>query len=91
MLLTALIVSIDLHQLLVRWCTITGSSVGYGNTHRLGVNDRNGVKGGKTPREYMLSELPQAADIGRSAFHHSANPLALRITGSGSEQFHARL
>jgi hypothetical protein len=42
MLLTALIVSIDMHQLSVRWSTITGSSVGYGNTHRLGVNDRNG-------------------------------------------------
>ena len=28
----------------------------------------------------MFSELPQVADIVRSAFHHSANPLVLRIT-----------
>ena len=27
----------------------------------------------------MFSESPQIADIVRSAFHHSANPLVLRI------------
>jgi len=39
-----------------------------------------GVTGGKAPSEYMFSELPQVADIVRSAFHHLANPLVLRIT-----------
>jgi hypothetical protein len=39
----------------------------------------------------MFSELPQVADIVRSAFHHLANPLALRITAFGSEQFQAEL
>ena len=38
------------------------------------------VTGGKTPSEYMFSELPQVADIVRSAFDHLANPLALQIT-----------
>jgi hypothetical protein len=28
----------------------------------------------------MFSELPQVADIVRSAFHHLANPFVLRIT-----------
>ena len=37
-------------------------------------------QGGKTPSEYMFSELPQVADIVRSAFHHLANPFVLRIT-----------
>lgn len=36
--------------------------------------------GGKTPSEFMFSELPQVADIVRSAFHHLANPLVLQIT-----------
>ena len=31
------------------------------------------VTGGKTRSEYIFSELPQVADIVRSAFHHSAN------------------
>jgi hypothetical protein len=39
-----------------------------------------GVTGGKTPSEYIFSELPQLADIVRSAFDHLANPLVLRIT-----------
>ena len=30
------------------------------------------VTGGKTPSEYIFSELPQVADIVRSAFHHLA-------------------
>ena len=38
------------------------------------------VTGGKTPSEYMFSELPQLADIVRSAFDHLENPLVLRIT-----------
>ena len=38
------------------------------------------VTGGKTPSEYMFSELPQVADIVRSAFDHLENPLVLRIT-----------
>jgi hypothetical protein len=38
------------------------------------------VTGGKTPSEYMFSELPQVADIVRSAFDHLANPFVLRIT-----------
>jgi hypothetical protein len=41
---------------------------------------RLGVMGGKTPSEFMFSELPQVADIVRSAFHHLANPLVLQIT-----------
>jgi len=28
----------------------------------------------------MFSESPQIADMVRSAFHHSANPLVLQIT-----------
>src|SRR6516165_3336916 len=39
-----------------------------------------GVKGGKTPSEYMFSALPQVADIARTAFDHLANPLVLQIT-----------
>src|SRR5215831_16571020 len=44
----------------------------------------------------MFSALPQIADIARSEFHNSANQpycrsRVLRIMGSGSEQFHARL
>jgi hypothetical protein len=39
-----------------------------------------GSRGGKTPSEYMFSESPHIADIVRSAFHHSANPLVLQIT-----------
>ena len=38
------------------------------------------VTGGKAPSEYMFSELPQLADIVRSAFDHLENPLVLRIT-----------
>lgn len=38
------------------------------------------VTGGKTPTEYLFSESPQIADIVRSTFHHSANPLVLQIT-----------
>ena len=30
------------------------------------------VTGGKTPSEYIFSELPQVADIVRNAFHHLA-------------------
>jgi hypothetical protein len=30
------------------------------------------VTGGKIPSEYIFSELPQVADIVRSAFHHLA-------------------
>jgi hypothetical protein len=37
----------------------------------------------------MYSALPRVADIARSAFHYSVN--VVRITRSGSEQFHARL
>ena len=37
----------------------------------------------------MFSDLPQVADIFRSAFHYSVN--VLRTTCSGPEQFHARL
>ena len=37
----------------------------------------------------MYSALPQLADVARSAFHYSV--IVLRITRSGSEQFHARL
>ena len=32
----------------------------------------NWVTGGKTPSEYIFSELPQVADIVSSAFHHLA-------------------
>src|SRR6516225_11711322 len=32
------------------------------------------VTGGKTPSEYIFSELPQVADIARSAFHDLASP-----------------
>jgi hypothetical protein len=39
-----------------------------------------GVTGGKTASEYMFSELPQLADIVRSAFDHLENRLVLRIT-----------
>jgi hypothetical protein len=39
-----------------------------------------GSRGCKTPSEYMFSELPQVADIARTAFHYSASPLVLRIT-----------
>jgi hypothetical protein len=46
------------------------------------------VRGGKTQSERMFTELPQVTDIARSALF-SAN--VLRIRGSGSEQFHARL
>jgi hypothetical protein len=51
---------------------------------RVGPGDLEGlplrVTGGKTPSEYMFSELPQLADIVRSAFDHLENPLVLRIT-----------
>jgi hypothetical protein len=36
--------------------------------------------GGKTPSEYNLSELPQVAEIARSAFHDLASPLVSQIT-----------
>jgi hypothetical protein len=45
------------------------------------------VTGGKTPREYIFSELPQVADIARSAFHDLANPSYRRSLRSGSKQF----
>jgi hypothetical protein len=35
----------------------------------------NRVTGGKTPSEYIFSELPQVADIAGSAFRHVASPL----------------
>ena len=38
------------------------------------------VKGGKTPGEYIFSELPQIADIVRSAFHDLTNPVISQIT-----------
>ena len=38
------------------------------------------VTGGKTPSEYMLSELPQLADIVGRVRRYSASPLVLRIT-----------
>src|SRR6516165_2160172 len=38
------------------------------------------VTGGKTPSEYMLSELAQLADIVRRVRRYSASPLVLRIT-----------
>ena len=38
------------------------------------------VTGGKTPSEYMLSELPQLTDIVRRVRRYSASPLVLRIT-----------
>ena len=38
------------------------------------------VTSGKTPSEYMFSELAQVADIVRSVFDHLANPLVLQIT-----------
>ena len=38
------------------------------------------VTGGKTPSEYILSELPQLADIVRRVRRYSASPLVLRIT-----------
>ena len=47
------------------------------------------VTGGKTPSEYMFSELPQVADIARSVFHHLANPSYCGSLRSGSEQFQA--
>src|SRR5262245_43777202 len=45
--------------------------------------DRGGpvwVRNGKTPSEYIFSELPQVADIARSAFSLLARPLVLQIT-----------
>src|SRR6516162_5069319 len=41
---------------------------------------RLGVTGGKTRSEYIFSELPQVADIARTAFLSSASPLVLQIT-----------
>ena len=39
------------------------------------------VTGGKTPSEYIFSELTQVADIARSAFFHDlASPLVSQIT-----------
>jgi hypothetical protein len=38
------------------------------------------VNGGKTPSEYIFSELPQVADIAKSAFHHLASLLVSQIT-----------
>jgi len=38
------------------------------------------VTNGKTPSEYIFSELPQVADIARSAFSLLARPLVLQIT-----------
>ena len=38
------------------------------------------VTGGKTPREYIFSELPHVADIAGSAFHDLASPLVSQIT-----------
>ena len=40
----------------------------------------------------MFSELPQVADIVRSAFDHLANPLVVQITAFWArEQFQAEL
>ena len=44
------------------------------------VGSRLWVTGGKTPSEYMFSELPQLADIVSRAFDHLEKPLVLRIT-----------
>src|SRR6516164_8400441 len=44
------------------------------------VRCRLRVTSGKTPSEYMFSELPQVADIVRRAFDHLASPLVLQIT-----------
>ena len=49
------------------------------------------VTGGKTPSEYIFSELPQVADIARSAFHRLARPSYCRSLRSGSERFQAEL
>jgi hypothetical protein len=49
------------------------------------------VTSGKTPSEYMFSELPQVADIVRSAFDHLANPLVLQITAFWARAFQAEL
>jgi len=38
------------------------------------------VTGGKTPSEYIFSELPQVADIARSAFHDLASLLVSQVT-----------
>ena len=48
-----------------------------------------GVTGGKAASEDVGSALHQPAEIARSAFHCSVN--VVRITRSGSEQFHAQL
>src|SRR6516164_9321426 len=46
-----------------------------------GDRSRLWVTGGKTPSEYNCSELPQVADIARSAFfHHLASPHVSQIT-----------
>jgi hypothetical protein len=37
------------------------------------------VTGGKTPSEYIFSELPQVADIARRAFHDLVSPLVSQI------------
>ena len=38
------------------------------------------VTGGKTPSEYIFSELPQVADIAKSAFHRVASLLVSQTT-----------
>ena len=38
------------------------------------------VTDGKTPSEYIFSELPQVADIARSVFHDLASALVSQIT-----------
>ena len=45
------------------------------------------VTGGKTPSEYIFSELTQVADIARSAFHHVATPSYRRSLRSGPSHF----
>jgi hypothetical protein len=47
---------------------------------RLMPQRRLRINGGKTPSEYIFSELPQVADIAGSAFHDLASPLVSQIT-----------
>ena len=49
------------------------------------------VTGGKTPSEYMFSELPQVADIARRAFSILPTPSYCGSLRSGSERLHDRL
>ena len=49
------------------------------------------VTGGKTPSEYMSSELPQVADIVRRVRRYSVSPSYCGSPRSGYEQFRAEL